>query len=120
MTPIRDFNDTELWVVRTTLKERYGREVELEFADAELRLDPLRPVLTSCPALLWTGHEASFAIFKTGEERYRCQFHYSGREQYGTGIREYTDIAECVTTLLQTQADHFRTRHPEGLVGNGK
>ncbi len=27
-----DFADTELWVVRSTLKERYGHDIELEFA----------------------------------------------------------------------------------------
>ena len=113
MNTIPEFNDTELWIVRTTLKERYGHEPELQFADAELRLDPVKPTLTECPALAWQGHEATFVIFKSGDSRYRAQFYYSIREQYGTGIAEFGDLAECVTTLLQAQADQYRKRQAE-------
>ena len=110
MSQIPEFTDTEMWILRSALKERYGREPELQFADAELRLDPIRPVLTSCPTVVWQGHGATFAISKAGEGRYRAQFFYSVREQYGTGITEFADIAECITTLLQTHADHHSKR----------
>ena len=53
----------------------------------------------------WREDKAQFVIFKTGVQAYRNQFFYSVREQYGTGRDEYTDIGECVTTLLQVQAD---------------
>lgn len=119
MNAIPDFTDTELWVIRTTLKERYGHDAELQFGDAELRLDPVKPILTECPAVAWQGHEATFVIFKTGEGRYRAQFFYNVREQYGTGIEEYLDITECVTTLLQTQADQYRAREEEKSRGSG-
>ena len=33
-----DITDTEQWVLRTTLRERYGRDLELQLADAEIRL----------------------------------------------------------------------------------
>ena len=106
MSAIPDFNDSELWVVKTTLKERYGYEVEMQLADSELRLSPDDRELTECPTLFWQVDKVSFVIFKTAAERYRCQFFYSIREQYGTGILEYDNITECVTTLLQMQADH--------------
>ena len=35
--PIPEFAETELWVVRSTLKERYGRDIELQFADTEVQ-----------------------------------------------------------------------------------
>ena len=37
MPEIADINDTELWTVRTTLRERYGedREIELQIADSD-------------------------------------------------------------------------------------
>ena len=55
--------------------------------------------------LYWREDKAQFVIFKTGERTYRNQFFYSVLEQYGTGRDEYTDIGECVMTLLQVQAD---------------
>ena len=38
MDTIQDITETEEWIVRTTLKERYGRDIELQYADAEIRL----------------------------------------------------------------------------------
>lgn len=110
MSAIPDFDDTELWVVRNAVNERYGKTVELQMADAELRLDRESPVLTTCPTLFWSERGAQFAVTKIGEAQYRCQFFYSIREQYGTGRDVYDSLAECVTVLLQVQADHERDR----------
>lgn len=103
---IPDFDDHELEIVNTALKARYGYEVEIQRADSELRLDLNDRELTECPTLFWQVDKVSFVIFKIALERYRCQFFYSIREQYGTGIEEYTDLRNCVITLLQVQADH--------------
>ena len=87
MASIPDFTDTETWSLRTVVKERYGKDVELQLADAELRLDPDSTTLTPCPAVFWSECGANFVIFKVGENRYRCQFFYGRREQFGTGPR---------------------------------
>ncbi|MDA8361108.1 MAG: hypothetical protein M0Z44_03810 [Gammaproteobacteria bacterium] len=110
MKPIPDFTDTELWVARTTVRERYGQPVPVELADSELRLDPESTTLTVCPTLFWTERGTHFVIFKIDENRYKCQFFYSVKEQYGTGRDVYDDLGECVTHVLQLQADHERQR----------
>lgn len=106
MSTIPDITETEDWIVRTTLKERYGSEIELQFADAEIRLSPADRELTSCPVILWETEGCHFVIFKSAERRYRCQFFYRGYQQYGTGVHEYDDLTECTVSLLQVQADH--------------
>lgn len=109
---IPDFTEEELTTIRAVIDERYryGKEIELELADAELRLETpsgeLARELTLCPTVFWQVDKVSFVIFKLPAQRYRCQFFYSIREQYGTGIDSYDDIGECVTVLLQIQADH--------------
>jgi hypothetical protein len=103
---IPNFNDTELWVIRQAVSERFRKQVELQQADAELRLDPGDRELTLCPVVYWREDKAQFVIFKTGAQAYRNQFFYSVREQYGTGRDEFTDFGECVMTLLQVQTDH--------------
>lgn len=108
--PIADFNSAERWVIDSTLKERYGRIVPVELADAELKLDPGAPVLTVCPSIYWNERDCHFVIFKTGEDCYRSVFFYSDDEQYGTGRNEYDDLAECVSLTLQLQADHEKER----------
>ena len=116
---IPDFNSAERWVVESALKERYGHFVPIELADSELKLDPNAPVLTTCPTVFWSERGCNFLIFKTGDDRYRCQFFYSDEEQYGTGRTEYDELAECVSLLLQLQADHEKQRQgvQAGMTG---
>ena len=101
-----DISDSETWVIRTTLRERYKKEVEVQIADSEIRLHPSDRGVTQCPVWYWQVDNCHFVIFKTGTRRYRCQFFYRAYQQYGTGVKEYNDITECVVSLLQAQADH--------------
>ena len=106
MQTIPDITDNETWTIRTTLRERYNQEVELQLADSEIRLRPSDRELSACPVWYWQWDGCHFVIFKTGDKQYRCQFFYKPYRQYGTGVYEYTDIAECAVSLLQAQADH--------------
>jgi hypothetical protein len=107
MDPIPDIDDTEQWVVATTLRERYGRPVEIRLADVEVRLRPLDRELTVCPAIVWQSEDGcTFVIVKCGERIYRCQFFYKPRQQLGTGCAQYDNLAECAVALLQVQADY--------------
>ena len=116
MAAIPGFTDTELWVVRSAVNERYGRETKIELADTELCLKS-SATLAVCPTLYWVERGANFVISKVGASEYRCQFFYSVREQYGTGREIYTDLGDCVLTLLQAQADHERDRMLKGQDG---
>ena len=106
MSAIEDFTDSELWVTRTALEERYGKTIEPMLADTELRLNPYASELTVCPAAYWEQQGCHFIVSKTANSRYRCQFYYRVHQMYGTGVEEYDDLSECVVTLLQVQADH--------------
>ena len=106
MPEIADINDTELWIVKTTLRERYGQEVDVQLADSEIRLQPSDRELSVCPVLYWTSDDCHFVIFKAGDRKDRAQFFYKPYYQFGTGRREYDDLAECTVSLLQAQADH--------------
>jgi hypothetical protein len=104
---IPDITDTERWIIETTLKERYGRPVDYQLADAEVRVNPADRELTNCPVIFWQADDGcNFVIFKTGERNYRCQFFYKPYKQIGTGVYEYDDLTECAVSLLQVQADH--------------
>lgn len=106
MPDIEDFSEQDLDITRQTLKERYGQDVDIQLADVELRLDPAEKELVSCPALYWEMGECHFVVAKLGKMKFYTQFYYKGSEQFGTGIREFDDLFECVTTLLRVQADH--------------
>jgi hypothetical protein len=114
MNAIPDFNDSELWTVQTALRERYGREVEVELAETEVRLSLHTSNMTSCPTLYWEADGCHFLVVKTGAERFRCQFFYRVHQMYGTGIDEYDNLTECVVTLLQVQADFVAKQRESG------
>jgi len=107
MSAIPDFNESELWTVHTTLKERYGRDVEVQLAETEVRLNLHTTDMVPCPAIYWRADDGChFLVVKTGAERYRCHFFYRVHHMFGTGIEEYDNLTECMVTLLQVQADY--------------
>jgi hypothetical protein len=106
MASVPDITDTERWVIKNTLRERYGRDLEYQLADAEIRVHAADRDLTTCPVLYWQAEDGcNFVLFKTGERAYRCQFFYKPYKQMGTGTEEYSDLAECAVAILQAQAD---------------
>ncbi|MCR4346731.1 MAG: hypothetical protein NUV55_05970 [Sulfuricaulis sp.] len=104
---IPDFTETELWAVRNTLKERYGKEIEPQRADSEVMLGGADGVAW-CPALFWSAKGANFAIVKPGAKRFRANFYYHPEYQLGTGIDSYDEIGDCVISVLQVESDHLR------------
>ena len=72
--PIPDFNDTELWAIRQVVSERLHKEIDIQSADAELRLDPSDCDLTHCPVVYWKEQGRHFEIFKVGEKNFSNQF----------------------------------------------
>ncbi len=106
MSRIPDYSDSELWLIRTTLEERYGAAPEIQLADTEMRLDRGSTELVPCPTAYWEADSCHFVIVKTGDRLYRCQFFYRIHQMFGTGIEEFDDLTECIVTLLQVQADH--------------
>ncbi len=76
MSAIEDLPESELWIIRTTLEERYSETIDPRLADTELRLNPYASELTVCPAAYWENDGCHFIVFKTGAPRYRCQFYY--------------------------------------------
>lgn len=53
MQEVPDISDSETWVIKTTLHERYREALELQIADAEIRLRPSDRHVTSCPVWYW-------------------------------------------------------------------
>lgn len=104
---IPEFTETEPWTVRTTLKERYGREIEWRFADSEILLGGADG-MAWCPTLFRCAKGANFAIVESGAKRYRAYFYYRPEHQLGTGIESYDEIGDRVTSALRVESDHMR------------
>ena len=110
MSDIPDFTPAESKVVNDTLKERYGKTVDTQQADIELRIYKDDRELTECPAIYWEHNGCHFILAKTAESQFFSQFFYGNREQFGTGKQFYDDILDCLITTLRVQADHELSR----------
>ena len=102
---IPDFTARERNLVSQTLLERFGHAVPLLPVEAELQLNLLKEEFAMCPSIMWKENGAYFIVFKTGDERFRCQFYYNEATQFGTGKDEFDNLGDCVVTLLQVHTD---------------
>ena len=100
MPRIPDITDNEIWLVETTLMERYGEKKEVQIVDTEIRLHTSDRELTECPAFYWQDKDCHFIIVKAGDNHYRAQFFYRLHEQFGTSKDQFDDLATCIVTLL--------------------
>ena len=104
---IPDFTEIELWAVRGTLKERYGKEIETQLTNAEVALGGAGDIIW-CPAIFRCAKGANFSIAKTGAQRFRAYFYYHPEHRLGTDIDSHDEIDDCVISALQIEADHLR------------
>ena len=108
--PIPDFTAREKTLVSQTLVERFGRSIPIQAIQSEIQLNLTRDELTLVPSLTWEEGLCHFVVFKTGDNRFRCQFYYTDAEQFGTAQVEYDVLGDCVIDLLQVQSKHESER----------
>ena len=116
MSQTTQFTDEEVKIVQDTLQERYGKTVETQLADIELRIYSDDRELTECPAIYWEHESCHFIIAKADKMKFFSQFFYGNREQFGTGKQFYDDLFDCLVTTLRVQADHELNK--EGITDN--
>ncbi len=110
---IPGFTPADLSLVRATLKERFGHEVEVAEAETEVRLSPADRELVKCPALFWKEDGCSFVVAKTSLVGFRAMFFYSIKARFGTGKEEYDNLGDSVITLLKVQEEEHTRRNQE-------
>lgn len=110
------FTSQERELIRTTLFERYARDMPVQAVDVELLVEAGDPAPTTCPAVYWQGGDAEFVVARVrtpAGPTFRAQFFYAEGdriEAFGTGHRDYGNLGDCVVTLLQVQAAHAAER----------
>lgn len=110
---IPGFSASDLALVRATLKERFGHDVNVDEVETEVRLYPGDRELALCPALYWKEDGCAFVLSKTGPAGYRAMFFYSVKDRFGTGREEYDSLGDCLITLLKVQEEAHTQRNQE-------
>jgi len=111
-----EFSTSEIRLVQATIKERFGREADIQEAETEIRLSPGDRELTLCPALFWIVGDCAFVISRTGLSAFRAMFYYSVKDRFGTGKEEYDSLGDCIITLLKVQEEKDAERRGESGI----
>jgi hypothetical protein len=117
MSGIAGFSDADLHLVQAALHERFGRQVQVEVVETEIRLHPADRELTVCPALYWKEDDCNFVVSKTGDNQFRSMFFWSIKDRFATGKEEYDNLGDCLVTTLKMQEEAAHRRAAETAGG---
>ncbi len=107
-----EFTDTEIATIRELLNYRYQKDIEIHLADSDMIAEGENEP-REYPTVFWHARGANFVVIKTGMFGFRSQFFYTPHEQFDTGIDEYNSLGQCVSALLEVQAEHEKQRLAE-------
>ncbi len=110
MTHIPDFSEAQYSVAQALINKRYGESIEIRLADSETDFDSNEAQPSSCPVLLWTAKGCNFMVLREGEEQFRARYFYTPHEQFSTTQHSFNTVEDCVSGVMQSQADHERER----------
>jgi len=110
---IPGFSASDVLLARACLRERFGKDIEIQEVETEVRLSPGDRELALCPALYWKEDGCAFVVSKTGPAAYRAMFFYSVKDRFGTGQEDYDHLGDCMITLLKVQEDTHAKRAAE-------
>ena len=117
MSEASAFSDADWHLVQSALRERFGRQVNVEEVETEIRLNPADRELTVCPALYWKEDGCNFVVSKTGDNQFRSMFFWSVKDRFSTGKEEYDNLGDCLVTTLKMQEEAARLRDAETAGG---
>ncbi len=107
------FSASDLALAHACLKERFGKAIDVQEVETEVRLSQGDRDLVLCPALYFKEDGCAFVVSKTGQAAYRAMFFYSVKDRFGTGKEEYDNLGDCMITLLKVQEDAHAQRAAE-------
>ncbi len=117
MSEASAFSDADWNLVQAALRERYGRQVQVDEVETEIRLNPADRELTVCPALYWKEDGCNFVVSKTGDNQFRSMFFWSVKDRFSTGKDEYDNLGDCLVTTLKMQEEAGHLRDAEAAGG---
>ena len=105
---VLDYTENELDSIRQVLNHRYKAEIEIFLADCEVQLDKENDEIVERPAVYWRVLDCNFIVVKMDQNRFEGRYFYQPSEHFSDVQQEYSDVVNCVTALLRSQADQSK------------
>ncbi len=100
-----NFTQSEIDATKKIVDERWkDKNITVHLADIDYAKEG-DETSQPYPALVWEDKNTTFIVLKMGMLVYKSFFYYLKNKRYDTGVLEYNDLQECVTSLMQSQAD---------------
>ncbi len=104
---MNDYTEREWQAVQQALNERYKSPVEIHLADCEVQPDKAHNERVERPAIFWSALDCNFVLIKMADDEFQGFFFYQPDEHFASAQQTYSNAVNCVTALLQSQADQF-------------
>jgi hypothetical protein len=105
---VLNYTENELDSIRQVLSHRYKAEIEIFLADCEVQLDKEKDEAVERPAVYWRAMDCNFIVVKLDQNRFEGRYFYQPSEHFSNAQQEYSDVVNCVTALLRSQADQSK------------
>ena len=102
-----NYTERECQAVQQVLNERYKSPIEIHLADCEVQPDKELDERVECPAIFWSDLNCNFVLIEMADDEFKGFFFYQPDEHFASTQQPYSDAANCVIAILQSQADQF-------------
>ncbi|CAC9436896.1 hypothetical protein [bacterium endosymbiont of Bathymodiolus sp. 5 South] len=104
-----DFTQTEIDIIKKHVDGRWQKK------DHGVHMGDIEVGGKEKPAAIWEDTYYTFIIIKIAAFTYKNMFYFMRDKRFDTGTDEYSDLNECVDSIMKAQADFSLSKNTKGL-----
>ncbi|CAB5498098.1 hypothetical protein AZO1586I_281 [Bathymodiolus thermophilus thioautotrophic gill symbiont] len=104
-----DFTQSEIDIIKKHIDERWQKK------DHGVHMGDIEVGGEEKPVAVWEDGYYTFVVLKIAKDKYKNMFYFMRDKRFDTGTDEYSDLDECVDSLMKAQADFSLSKNTKGL-----
>ncbi len=104
-----DFTQSETGIIKKHIDARWTKK------DHGLHMGDIEVGDVEKPSAVWEDGYYTFIVIKMADSIYKNMFYFMRDKRFDTGTDEYTDLDECVDSIMKAQADFSLSKNTKGL-----
>ncbi|KAA0444641.1 MAG: hypothetical protein FXV79_00920 [Candidatus Thioglobus sp.] len=104
-----DFTQSEIDTVKKHIDARWTKK------DHGVHIGDIEVDGKDKPAAVWEDGYYTFVVLKMGADNYKNMFYFMRDKRFDTGTDEYSDLDQCVDSIMKAQADFSLSKNTKGL-----
>ncbi|WXU00130.1 MAG: hypothetical protein Ctma_0841 [Catillopecten margaritatus gill symbiont] len=104
-----DFTQAEIDAIKKQVDARWTKK------DHGVHMGDIEVGGEEKPSAVWEDGYYTFVVLKIAEDTFKNMFYFMRDKRFDTGTDEYTDLDECVDSIMRAQADFSLSKNTKGL-----